>query len=111
LVRLHHQDRALHLLGDPGHRRGLTGPGRAEEYDVLLGPVETRGDLRDRRGLVTGGLVFRDHLERRDPALEVGDRSHAKPESVLGSMLPAYEPAPTTECLRARSRPEDCTRA
>ena len=36
LVGLHHQDRPLQPLGQPGHRGGLAGAGRAQQHDVLL---------------------------------------------------------------------------
>ena len=36
LVGLHHQDRPLHPLGQPGHGRRLAGAGGAEQDDVLL---------------------------------------------------------------------------
>ena len=40
LVGLHHQHRALHLLGHPGDRGGLAGAGGAEQHDVLLAALD-----------------------------------------------------------------------
>ena len=76
LVGLHHQDRPLHLLGHPGHGRGLAGAGRAEQHDVLLAPVDPLDDLGDRRRLVAGGDVVGLHVERSHATLEIGHRTH-----------------------------------
>ena len=76
LVGLHHQERPLHLLGHPGHGRGLAGAGRAEQDDVLLAALDALGDLRDRGRLVARRLVVGLHLERRHAALQIGDGTH-----------------------------------
>ena len=89
LVRLHHQDRALHLLGQPGHRRGLAGAGRTQQHDVLLARVDPLDQLLDGLRLVAGRREVADHLERGDGALQVlapiswrrayGGRRHSQP--------------------------------
>ena len=43
LVGLQHQQRPLHLLGDPGHRGRLAGAGGAEEHDVLRAAPRSGG--------------------------------------------------------------------
>ncbi len=77
LVGLHHEDRPLHLLGHPRHRRGLAGTGGAEEDDVLLAAVDALDDVGDGGRLVAAGRVVGDDLERRDTAHEVGGGTHA----------------------------------
>ena len=76
LVRRHHQRRTLQLLDQPGRRRRLAGAGGAEQHDVLLARPDPAGQVVDRRGLVAGGRELGDHLERGDPALQVGGGSH-----------------------------------
>ena len=76
LVGLHHQDRPLHLLGHPCHRRGLAGARSAQQHDVLLAPVDPLHDLRDRGRLVAGGGVVGLHVERSHATLEIGHRTH-----------------------------------
>ena len=76
LVGRHDQRRPLHLLDQPGRRRGLAGAGGAEQDDVLLPRLDPRGELVDRRRLVARGRELGDHLERGDRALQVGRGTH-----------------------------------
>ncbi len=76
LVRGHHQRRALQPLDQPGRGRRLAGAGGAEQHRVGLARSDPALQVVDRRRLVAGGLEVRDHPERRDRALEVGDGTH-----------------------------------
>ncbi len=66
LVVREHECRSLHLLDQPGRRRGLAGTGRAEQHDVGLPGVDAAGELGDRLGLITARRVLADDLERTD---------------------------------------------
>ncbi len=88
LVGLHHQDRPLHLLGHPRHRRRLARAGRAQQHDVLLARVDPLDDLRDRRRLVARGRVVGLHVERGHATLEIGHRTHGS--SVRGATDSAH---------------------
>ena len=76
LVGLHHQDRALQPLRQPGHGRRLAGAGRAQQHDVLLAGLHPPLELGDRRRLVTRRGEVGLHLERGHPPLQVGYRTH-----------------------------------
>ena len=64
LVVREHQGRPLHLLDEPRGGRGLARAGGAEQHDVGLARVDACGEFGDRLGLVAGGLVLADDLER-----------------------------------------------
>ena len=68
LVVRHHQGRALHLLDEPGGRRGLAGSGRAEQHDIRLAGVDAVRELCDRLRLVAARDVVADDLEGADGA-------------------------------------------
>ena len=57
--------RALELLDDPGHGRGLAGARGAEQRLVLGAIAQARGELLDRLRLIAGRLVRNGCLERR----------------------------------------------
>ena len=77
LVGLHHQQRPLQPLRQPGDRGRLAGAGGAEQHDVVLTGQDPALEIRDRPGLVTGRLEVADHLEWGDRAQQVFDRTHA----------------------------------
>ena len=73
LVRRHHERGPLHRLDDLGHRERLAGAGDAEKRLVAQIPAEPLGQLRDRLGLVAGGLERRDDAQRPPGRTRLGD--------------------------------------
>ena len=63
LVRRQDQGRLLHRLDHLGHGEGLARPGDAEQDLVAFAVLDAAHQLGDRRRLVPGRLVRRDHLQ------------------------------------------------
>ena len=84
LVGREDQRRALHRLDHLGHREGLARAGDAEQHLVALARLRLRNQFGDRGGLVAGGGIFADDLER--PAtLQLGrTRGAMRHESLPG---------------------------
>ena len=76
LVGQHDQHRPLQPLRDPGHRGGLTGTGGAEQDRVRVPGLNPPLDVGDGRRLIAGRDHVGDDLERRDLALQIGNRAH-----------------------------------
>ena len=76
LVRQHDEHRPLQPLRDPGHRGGLAGAGGAEQDRVHVPGLDPPLDVGDGRRLIAGRDHVGDDLERRDLALQIGNRAH-----------------------------------
>ena len=70
LVRREDQRRPLRARDHLRHGEGLARAGDAEQHLVLLAAFEARHQFGDGGGLVAGGLVIRNELERA-PALKL----------------------------------------
>ena len=99
------QRRALELLDDPGHGRGLAGARGAEEGLVLGARPQALGELLDRLRLIACRLVLDGCLERRHgDSLDGRCHDLAAPDARSGR-LAAPAPAPGPQAGRRPSRP------
>jgi hypothetical protein len=87
------QRRLLDLLDDPGHRRRLPGPGRAEQRLVALTGAEAVRELPDRARLVAGRPVVGGCFERghfRDRVAAVPERPEHPPHAAYAQIVATF---------------------